>query len=486
MVRAMAEPGSSLAAPSERADRRPGAPIRPAIVLAGTVLLLWPSLLNWHPYLFWDSYGYFLQGKAYAQLLLGWLGLAPAPVETEPGWIGAAARMLARDPAIRSPSWSLLSYVLAVSGSFWLLALLNAAVAAATLELVLVRLFNVLPARRLAIVAGMASLTSLPWFACFLMPDLYAGLLILAAGIVAFAWPTLRPAERYAGSMLLLLAITFHGSHLLLAVTLMPIAMLLPLAHDTRRARAMRLTLPILAAVAFQLGVSWLGFSQLTLTPQAPPFLLARSWEDGPARAYLTAACPDAGWTICAHLDRLAASAQEFLWRAQDSYWSLDLDQRAALRAEEGAILRQAIGAAPLAQLRASTGNALDQLVRFGLDDFVLGRGAAVTPDDYTFVYLPLAPAAVWGLGLFSATIYLTVLAASAVVAAKLWRHRSPATDPAIACCLLVLAALVLNAAICGVLSGPNDRYQARVAWLLPLMAAGLMARSRQPRAAAP
>ena len=51
---------------------------------------------------------------------------------------------------------------------------------------------------------------------------------------------------------------------------------------------------------------------------------------------------------------------------------------------------------------------------------------------------------------------------------------------------LLVLAALLLNAAICGVLSGPNDRYQARVAWLLPLMAAGLMARSRQPRAAAP
>ena len=287
------------------------------------------------------------------------------------------AERLARDPAIRSPSWSLLSYVLAVSGSFWLLALLNAAVAAATLELVLVRLFNVLPARRLAIVAGMASLTSLPWFACFLMPDLYAGLLILAAGIVAFAWPTLRPAERYAGSMLLLLAITFHGSHLLLAVTLVPIAMLLPLAHDTRRVRAMRLTLPILAAVAFQLGASWLGFGELTLTPQPPPFLLARSWEDGPARAYLTAACPDAGWTICAHLDRLAASAQEFLWRAQDSYWSLDLDQRAALRAEEGAILRQAIGAAPLAQLRASMGNALDQLVRFGLDDFVLGRGAA-------------------------------------------------------------------------------------------------------------
>ena len=151
------------------------------IVLAATVLFLWPCLLNWHPYLFWDTYGYFLQGKAYAQLILGWAGLGPVPPpETAEGWLGAAARMLARDPAIRSPTWSLLSYGLAASGGFWLVALVNALVAAATLELVLVRMFAVPPARRLLILLGMAGLSSLPWFASYLMPDLYAGLLILA------------------------------------------------------------------------------------------------------------------------------------------------------------------------------------------------------------------------------------------------------------------------------------------------------------------
>ncbi|MFZ1426321.1 MAG: hypothetical protein WAS21_06090 [Geminicoccaceae bacterium] len=484
----MAEPGSSFTAPLVAADAypQPGAAMRPCVVLASTVLLLWPTLLNWHPYLFWDSYGYFLQGKAYTQLLLASLGLAPAPVETGQGWIGAAARMLASDPAIRSPSWSLLSYVLAVNGSFWLLALLNALVAAATVELVLVRLFDVAPARRLAIFSGMALLTSLPWFASYLMPDLYAGLLVLAAGTMAFAWSKLRRLERWAISALYLLTITFHGSHLLLAAALALVAVLLPAARHSRAARALRLILPILAAVAFQVGASWLGFGQLTLTPQAPPFLLARSWEDGPARTYLTAACPDAGWTICAHLDRLAPSAQEFLWRAQDSYWSLDLAERAALRDEEGLILRQAIGAAPLTQVWASMGNALEQFLRFGLDDFVLGRGAAVTPEDYTFVYLPLAPAAVWGLGYFSASIHVTVLLALAIVVTKLRCHRSPAADPVVAYCLLVLAALVLNAAICGAISGPNDRYQARVVWLLPLLAAGLMARRQEPRATVP
>ena len=59
-------------------------------MLAGAALLSWPIALNWHPYLFWDTYGYFLQGKAYAQLLLGWVGLAPPPPEAAAGWIGAA------------------------------------------------------------------------------------------------------------------------------------------------------------------------------------------------------------------------------------------------------------------------------------------------------------------------------------------------------------------------------------------------------------
>ena len=454
-------------------------PCRPGIVLAATVLFLWPCLLNWHPYLFWDTYGYFLQGKAYAQLILGWAGLGPVPPEAAAGWIGAAGRMLARDPAIRSPTWSLLSYGLAVSGGFWLVALVNALVAAATLELVLVRMFAVPPARRLLILLGMAGLSSLPWFASYLMPDLYAGLLILAGAVLAFGWQRLRVVERWSLLLLYLMAITFHGSHLLLALALMVVAILLPNAGRWRR--AVRLGLPVLVAAALLLVAGRLGFGEWTLTPQGPPFLLARSWEDGPAHAYLLAACPQAGWMICAHLGQLAGTAQEFLWRAQDSYWGLDLAGRAALRAEEPAILRQALAADPLGQLSASIRNAAVQLTQFGLDDFVLGRGAAVTPEDYSFVYLPLAPAALWGLTFFSATIYAGTLAALVAQLVWLMRHPSPSRDPVVACSALVLAGVIANAAICGAISGPNQRYQGRVVWLLPLLAAAVMASRRVP-----
>jgi hypothetical protein len=41
---------------------------------------------------------------------------------------------------------------------------------------------------------------------------------------------------------------------------------------------------------------------------------------------------------------------------------------------------------------------------------------------------------------------------------------------------LAVLVGVTVNAAVTGALSGPHDRYQARIAWLLPL--AGLLALS--------
>jgi hypothetical protein len=469
--------------PEVRRGAAPGAQPEAAIVLGAAAFFLWPTVLNWHPYLFWDTYGYFLQGKAYAGLILGWLQLAPAPPETAHGWIGAAGRMLAADPSIRSPTWSLLCYSLAALGGFWLLAALNAVVAACALELALLRLFGLAPGCRLAVMAGIAAFTSLPWFASYLMPDLYAGLLVLAAATLAFAWRDLGGAERAGLGALYLLSVSFHASHLPLAAGLAGLAAVPPAGGDGRLARALRLGLPVAGAAALLLGVNWLAFGHATLSPQSAPFLLARSWEDGPARGYLEAACPGAGWAVCAGLDALPGTAQGFLWDPERSYWGMSLATRAAVRAEEAAILAQAIAADPLGQLRASLANAAEQLGSFGLDDLVLGRGAAVTAEDYTFVYLPDAPAAVWGLSLFSALVYAGAALALLALAGSLAGPSARAAAPVAG---FVLAALLLNAAVCGALSGPHHRYQARVVWLLPLLAAGLLLGPRETVTAAP
>lgn len=450
---------------------------RASVILGGTLLLLWPTLLNWHPYLFWDTYSYFLQGKAYAQLLLGAWGAGPVPPEAMGGWIGAAGRLLADDPSLRSPIYSLLLYALAALGSFWLVALATALPVAAAVEITLVRVFQLDLGRRLLVMLGMAAFSSLPWFASYLMPDVHAGILILALGLLAFSGDRLRAGERLFLILLYMLSLTFHSSHLLLAVALVGVAVALSV---DRRAVALRLAVPTGLAILLLVAVNLVAFGQASLTPPGPPFLLARAWGDGPARTLLFERCPDAGWAICKEIHRLNPTAQEFLWGSTDSYWAMDHATRTQVRAEEGEVLKATVLAMPLEQATAAALNFLEQARRFGLKDLVIGRGAVVTPEDYTFLYLPEAPAARHGLEPFER---LALAGALTALAAILWLAR-PGRRRALrshARGLLVVIALgiLLNAAICGILSGPHDRYQARIVWLVPLFGFALLARPR-------
>ena len=47
---------------------------------------------------------------------------------------------------------------------------------------------------------------------------------------------------------------------------------------------------------------------------------------------------------------------------------------------------------------------------------------------------------------------------------------------------VLLVVAVALNAAVCGMLSGPFDRYQARLLWLVPCAALLLDVARRRPR----
>src|SRR6185437_14168115 len=70
-----------------------------------------------------------------------------------------------------------------------------------------------------------------------------------------------------------------------------------------------------LGAVAM-LAVGVIGFKQWTLAPQSPPFLLARSLDDGPGKLYLREHCPQLRSVMCQHLDRLDVGVDDFIWHA--------------------------------------------------------------------------------------------------------------------------------------------------------------------------
>ena len=248
--------------------------------------------------------------------------------------------------------------------------------------------------------AGMGLLTSLPWFASYLMPDLYAGLMILAVALAAFAWRRSDPgrAERGAGSV----SAVDHlpHTHLLLPWRCCRWRCCCRLPVRRRAPRALGLPCRSWPRSSCCSAASWLGFGRLTLTPQGAPFLLARSWEDGPARAYLEAACPAAGWAICAAARPPGghrAGIPVACGRQLLEHGSADPGRRAG-----GGDGHPATGAGARSR-GAGSGRAGQwplQLGQLGLDDFVLGRGAAVTPEDYRFVYLPLGAGSGLGAGL--------------------------------------------------------------------------------------
>ena len=211
------------------------------------------------------------------------------------------------------------------------------------------------------------------------------------------------------------------------------------------------------------------------------PVLLARSIEDGPGRWYLEEECREEDrYAICELFHPLPKRVYDILWSA-DGLRSATPDQLARIRAEESEIVLGATMRYPLQQAAASARNTLYQMVLLGTGELLPWPEAGADADIHT-----LAPKNADNyddavLGLFDWITPAFTLLAFAVLA---WRVATGRTQRYLAeVAMLTLFALFINAAIYGGLSAPVDRYQARLAWLIPaLLALDLALGGRSPR----
>jgi hypothetical protein len=144
------------------------------------------------------------------------------------------------------------------------------------------------------------------------------------------------------------------------------------------------------------------------------------------------------------------------------------------IRNEEWSIVRNAAAEYPMLQLGSSAKNVLRQFGSFGLGKVDFRAALVVGPSgrvDLVDVTEDRPRLRTW----FSAIIYV-VFAASLAILVLLRRQLANIERGAV---LLVGVGLASNAAICGVLSGVADRYQARVAWAIPLLAMLILLRIR-------
>jgi hypothetical protein len=139
----------------------------------------------------------------------------------------------------------------------------------------------------------------------------------------------------------------------------------------------------------------------------------------------------------------------------------------------------------PAALITAALSDTFQQLKMAGLSSFDEAEKEAFPKLPQVYAE-QLMTTRLWNedfpIDIFSTLTVLVALLSSIFVGGTLignWKDISTAQR---VFCLVVLFALVSNAAICGFLSGPHERYQARLTWLIPITALLLYYAMREKR----
>lgn len=425
-----------------------------AAVTLGALLLAWPALLNGYPLVFIDTVSY-----------LGHTLFPEWPWDKTPVY----------GPFLHLFHWgwslwpALAGQVLVLSHLLWLAQRAMRGDAS-------------LPAHVLACLA-MAVLTSLPWFAATLMPDVLAGVAPLCLLLLGLARDRLSALEAAWLVLLGAVAVGAHLSHLPVAA-----AMVVFIAVAARGIAApLRAALPVALAAGALLGANAWAFGRPSLSPHGATFLLARLQADGPAAATIRAHCPRAGWYLCGHVRRLPMDSDTFLWdpaappnRAPDGSAIGMGAMRLAPEAAE--ILALTLRERPAEVAAAMARNTLRQALLVEVGDTFADTHLAASARR-AVAMLPAAELAAFdagaqmrgalpGLAAPFLRPHLPVLLAALPLALVAFALAAWRGDRARAGIIAGVAlAVAVNAFATGALSAPVDRYGARIAWLLPLVA---------------
>jgi len=432
---------------------------RAAIIAIGAVLLVWPALVNHYPIVFSDTHAFLVQAGE------------PQMVWDKPFFYGPFLRALHLDTTLWLP---LAGQGLIVSHLLWLTR------AAFTPRLD--------PRRAAALHLGLCALlaagSAAPWFVALLMPDIFAPVAVLCLFLLGFA-PSLPRGQAIWLGVLAAFAIATHLSYLPLAAAVIAVALLL-------RGRPIVLA-PLVAALTMLVASNAIGHGKPGISPYGSVFALARLVTDGPAQAVLARDCPEAGWRMCDWQGRFPPDSDNFMWDGTGPVWSTPGGPK-ALAPEAAEIVRRTVLGEPWAVLHHAVANAAKQLVMVRLGDTLGPEWLQQSITGSLRAYFPpaemqrLKAGRQWSDGLRAVAAPLNVphaallvlgAGATLVLLGMAWRRHDRL---AAAFAAVVLVAVLANAVASGALSRPNDRYQARIAWLVLLPP--LLALPRRPQPA--
>lgn len=494
----------------ENTGKSDNAPVEGGHVIAGskfrsslwrmafvTIAFLWPAILNGGAFPFPDTVSY-VKGGAFAVDEIEALLNDPASIfnalfENHVSTDAVMSEADAADSAnsnknknivgMRSPTYSLYAYITNVPFENGILIVAGqAAMVAFVMTIFLRALAPTLSALTfVAIVAMLALLTTAPWYGSFAMPDVLGAAAVLTMALFLFYPERLSLFEKSAAAAISAFAVTAHPSNVLLVAAIAGLGGLERLIRDYRAGERFALkpycwiAAPLTVGLAAMLIISLLGFGEASVTPKRFPFALARSISDGPGLWHLEKHCDTYKYTVCEVFDEIPQGVGEFLWEETGLRYRATPEQLDRIRKEEMTIVMRAAREYPMVQIRKAAFNTYRQIVRVGLPGIRFGNRIERTDNGDWRVRLadPKNGKFIQPLESVQAVIiYLSL----GLLAYFVWQRRKLGKEE-LRVIILIGGALLANAVICGVLSGPANRYQGRLIWLLPMLAAALFAK---------
>ena len=435
-----------------------------AFVVAIAVALMLPALWNGYPVLYFDTVDYVSMGFTW-QL-----------------------------PPYRTAGYGFLALAGWAAHTIWATLIVQAVFAAYVLFEAWRLLAPEVRGWRLALLSLFAlTLTSLPWVASTIMPDIFTAPAVLLCLMLALRDDALTPARRWAFILLLGIACMAHPTHVTMVAGLLICIWVMSLL--ARRGwpfvpmKSGGVAAGMVLGVVLSLATNWMVTGRVFLAPRTTPLLtFAVLFEQGLGERYLAETCdkPDEYQSVfCPYRNDLPDEANQFLWH-NGSLWKAGgwntVPRKSAedlkiiirrypvefitgalkLTAEQLVVIRTGEGFRTM-------GGFIDKQVR----QFYPGDDAAFNKarqQNYPEIWDSPIPA----INLVQVPVMLACLVLLVgVVALALWkRERVSATIAT-----LVLLAYLGNAFICGAISNPADRYGSRLAWLTALTAVLLLAR---------
>ena len=460
------------------------------LFVACGLLLLWPALINGAPFLHADTTSYIRAADSVALRVTGQPTSWTSPdvrdiVGVSHDWAARGASEAAEIKPIllgRSIYYGLFTYVGVIGGSLWLVIILQALAVGAVLLGFTRHIIDPADQRRFALcylaLIGALAVTPLAYFTSNVMPDVFTGISIVAATMLIAGWRREQRAGRWVWAAVASYGALVHSSHVLILSAMAIGAFVLAwrvAGLDRRGAIAVfaAACIGFVGETAFALSVTAATGS----APIRPPFMTARLVDDGPGTAYLKAHCDQPRFVLCAYRDRLPLPSDDFLWRTdrRGVFKAVSPDQQRALSEEQGRFVRSVVADRPLDVLGAMVGSVWRQAGMWQLPEFTQDPGEAasiaskLSVGERDAMVKSAAYRGVMPTGLVAGLVPVFMILAVAAVFAG---GRSRSVPPMFGYMVVILLGWIADIVICGALSTPHHRYQARVVWLAALLIA--------------